>query len=277
MDEMRACAAETLTFFVQAMPDVPFAEKDIVFAFAKKSEMANQALELCAQYCPEKILNESQLRQLGESIAANALIGRGKSAVLIRSDNKVGKMDFSRIVFHELMHIFCAKLEMDDTHFIDIYGSGTTPDIDPEDKTYDGMIVAGYSVWSEFIAQYYAVKMIDKKRHGFTEIAESVTRLFHDVHVDDLEGSKGAFSMICAYWLTCTDLDESLDALEKPGMFMPIEEPHGVETQEALFNCIDYLYKHMQNDKPWKISEDFIYGLGFRFSIFRLKTANILN
>jgi hypothetical protein len=27
---------------------------------------------------------------------------------------------------------------MDGEHFIDIYGSGTTPDADPDDKIYDG-------------------------------------------------------------------------------------------------------------------------------------------
>ena len=63
--------------------------------------------------------------------------------VLVGMDSKIGKKDFRRIIVHELMHIFCAKLEMDGDHFIDIYGSGTTPDIDPEDKTYDGVIVAG--------------------------------------------------------------------------------------------------------------------------------------
>jgi len=48
LDEVQACAAETLTFFIQVMPDVSFTENGIVFAFAKKSEMASRALELCA-------------------------------------------------------------------------------------------------------------------------------------------------------------------------------------------------------------------------------------
>jgi len=134
LEEMRQCAADTLTFFIQAMPDAPFTEGDIVFSFAKKSEMASRALELCAQYCPEKIINGSQLNHLRKSIAANALIGREKSAVLVHIDSKIGKKVFRRIIIHELMHVFCGKLEMDGEHFIDIYGSGTTPDVDPEDK-----------------------------------------------------------------------------------------------------------------------------------------------
>lgn len=32
----------------------------------------------------------------------------------------------------------------------------------------------------------------------------------------------------------------------------------------------------MQKDKPWKIDEDFIYVLGFRFSAFRIKNNQYL-
>ena len=46
-------------------------------------------------------------------------------------------------------------------------------------------------------------------------------------------------------------------------------EPYGNETQNALRNCIEYIHEQMQKDKPWKINEDFIYALGFRFSMFR--------
>ena len=261
---------------MQEMPDAPFTESDIVFSFAKKTDMASRALELCAQYCPDKKLNESQLRQLGESIAANALTGRGKSAVLVRINSKISKQDFRMVIIHELMHIFCGKLEMNGGHFIDIYGSGTTPDTDPEDKAYDGIIVAGYEVWSEFIAQYYAIKLASKGKLEYGEIVRSVTQLFHEISINDIEGSKKAFSMICAYWFNCTDFEETLTALNEPGAFMPTEEPHGAETQAALFGCIDYLNKQMQKEKPWEINEEFIYDLGFKFSIFRIRNSQYL-
>ena len=273
---MRTCTAETLSNFVQVMPEAPFSEDGIVFTFAKKSEMTNRALELCAQHCPERIFTESQLNQLGESIAANALIGREKSVVLIRIDSKIGKKDFRRIIAHELMHIFCAKLEMDGEHFIDIYGTGTTPDVDLEDKTYDGVIVAGYDVWTEFIAQYYALSIIDGKSSEFADVSDYITHLFHDVHVFDIDRSKGSFSMLCAYWFSCMDFEETLDILNKPGTFLPTNEPHGEETQKALFDCVDYLHHQILNEKPWKITEDFIYGLGFRFSVFRIKNSQYL-
>jgi len=234
--------------------------------------MAARAIELCAAYCPEKTLNASQLRHLMESIAANALIGRDKSAVLVHIDSKLGKKDFRRIIIHELMHIFCAKLEMGAEHFIDVYGSGTTPEAGRDDKVYDGIIVAGYSVWSEFIAQYYAVRLIDQESIDFSRIAGFITRLFGDVSISNLEGSRGAFAMICAYWFNCADFYEAYAALREPGAFMHAEEPHGNDAQKALRGCIEYLHIQMAKDRPWEISVDFIFGLGFQFSMFR--TAN---
>jgi len=269
-DELRQCAAETLMDFLQTMPDAPFTVSDIIFSFAKQSEMASRALELCAQYCPDKKLNESQLYQLGESIAANALIGREKSAVLICTNTKIGKTDFRRLIVHELTHIFCVKSEMDGEHFIDIYGSGTTPDVDPVNREYDGLVVAGYKVWSEFIAQYYAVKLVDKETIDFARIADFINSLFHEVNVHEIEDSKTAFSMICAYWFNCVDFDETLAALNEPGTFMPGSERYGKETQDALCDCINYLHNQMQKDKPWKITEKFIYYLGDKFSKFRM-------
>ena len=276
LDEMQVCAAETLKYFIEVMPDVPFKENDIVFEFAKKQDMAKRALEVCAIYCPEKIFTETQLAELSESIAANALVGREKSVVLVRINPQINKTDFRRVIVHELVHLFCAKSEMDGEHFIDIYGSGTTPEIEGMDKTYDGIIVAGYKVWTEFIAHYYAIKLIDKENLKFEKIASFVTELFHEVNVSDLIGSQKAFSMICSYWLNCMDFEETLEVLSKAGTFLSSDEPHGEETQKALFYCMDYIYDQIKKEKPWKITEDFIYGLGFKFSLFRLNNSQYL-
>ena len=58
---------------------------------------------------------------------ANAIIGREKSAVLVRVNSKNCEQEWRQIIFHELMHIFRAKSEMDEEHFIDIYGSVANP------------------------------------------------------------------------------------------------------------------------------------------------------
>lgn len=277
LTEMQICANETLTYFMQTMPNVPFTKNDIIFAYVKKSEMAKRAKELCIQCCPDKILNDSQCQQLNQSIAANALIGKEKSAVLIRVNSTLGRKDFRRIIFHELMHIFCAKLEMDTEHFIDVYGSGTTPDCDPEDELYDGLIVSGYKVWNEFIAQYYAIKMIDCRKYEYSEVAEYISYLLQEVSGSDIEGSKGAFSMICAYWFNCTDLEETLNSIDKPDTFVSNEEIYQVEVRRTLSKCMYYIYDQMQTEMPWKISESFIYELGDKFNAFRTMNSLYLS
>ena len=51
---MKNCAAETLSFFMETMPDIPFSKDDIIIEFAKKKDMAEQAKALCKKYVPEK-------------------------------------------------------------------------------------------------------------------------------------------------------------------------------------------------------------------------------
>ena len=177
LNEMKDCAAETLSFFIQVMPEVPFTADDIIIEFAQKKDMADRAKALCKKYCPEKIINESQFRQLTESIAANALIGRVKSAVIVRINYKIDRHNWRKIFFHEFAHIYCTKLEMDCTHFIDIYGSGHTPDINPENEIYDGYLNAGYVVWSEFIAQYYTLKMVEINPYNSSDVKDYVDSL----------------------------------------------------------------------------------------------------
>ena len=268
LEEMKVCAADTLKFFIETMPDVPFTADDVVFVFAKEADLAKRAVELCAEYCPDKILNESQLQNLEESILANALIGREKSAVLIRLTT-LNKKAFRQLIIHELTHIFCGKLE-GSKGFIDIYGSGTAYEKNPEDKTHDGIIVAGHDVWSEFIAQYYAVKLIDTDPFTFEDIAHNVHQSLLKVNVLRLVESKKDFSWLCSYWFNCEDFEESLAELSEPGTFIRLDLPYGEKTQKALFDCVEYIFKQMQKNKPWEINEDFIYGLGSRFMNFRL-------
>jgi hypothetical protein len=74
LKETQACAAETLKYFLRAMPDAPFTADNIIIEFAPKKYMAERAKALCAIYAPDKIINETQAEELNSSIAANALV-----------------------------------------------------------------------------------------------------------------------------------------------------------------------------------------------------------
>ncbi len=208
--EIRSCAADTLALFIQTMPDVPFTEDDIIIEFATKKDMAGRARELCAKYVPDKIINDSQAYELTTSIAANALVGREKSAVIVCDNRSKTEEEWRVIFFHEFMHIYCAKTEMDGEHFIDVYGSGTTLEEIPENQIYDGTINAGYFVWTEFIAHYYAWIKASGTRYDYPLVANYVNKLLCEVSTFTDELSKSSFAMACAYILSCKDVEEIL-------------------------------------------------------------------
>jgi hypothetical protein len=271
--EMKTCAAETLSYFIQTMPDVPFTENDIVIEFAKRKDMADRVKALCAIYVPDKIINESQTAQLNESITANALTGRDKSAVIACINHKIDRQRWRMIFFHEFTHIFCAKREIDGEHFIDIYGSGHTPDENPDNKIRDGHLNSGYFVWLEFIAQYYALIKTANRAYDFAEADSFIFDLLSDVTAINLELSKGSFAQACAYWLTCRDAKETIDGLDNlddPDYIIPKSVKYSAETKVALHDCLEYLHTQTKREKPWKISEDFIESLGAKFNMFRV-------
>lgn len=262
--EMHSVASDTLVQFIQTMPDTPFKVDEVVIEFAPKAKMAERACALCARYAPGKIINARQARELIETIDANALIGKEKSAIIARINYKRSEQAWREVFIHEFMHIYCAKLEMDGEHFIDVYGSGTTPvnpNMTTSEKMYDGFLVAGHTVWSEFIAQYYALKHTEAQRPTVAQVSAYINELLFSVGRMDAKGDKHALSFACARLLTCSDAEETVSMLKEPDDEMPAE-------QREFLSCLELLHEHLQAEKPWKISEDFIANLGIRYFSF---------
>jgi hypothetical protein len=275
LEKMQSCAAETLSFFMRTLPDIPFAEDDIVFEFVPRQKMVERARELFAQYRPEDSINETKAWELENIIAANAIIGRERSAVLIRIDSRKTKQEWRDLIYHELMHIFCAKSEMDEEHFIDIYGSGHTPDENPDNKAYDGTLNAGYVIWSEFIAQYYALvkagpQRFTSARINMQTIAENLIAVNEST---SLQSCKTCFAMACSYLLACSDAEKLLSRIDSPDFIWIDNAPCGQETRTSFLACAQLLYEHLQNEKPWKITEQFIGELGTGFLMFKMMNS----
>lgn len=275
LKEMQSCAADTLDYFIQVMPDVPFGADGIHIEFVPKSKYLERFKALCGLYAPDRQINEHHEYALENNNFANAIIGRGKSAMALHTDYKMAEHNLRRIVFHELMHIYCGKTEMDGEHFIDIYGSGHTPDLDPEDRTYDGYLNAGHFIWSEFIAEYTATMKTVPTKHTFADIAESMFSLLDEIHFKN-EESKYSCAMMCAYMNSCADIDDVLANIDSPGFIVSDNEPDGIESMMALRACLAHLYEHMQTEKPYKITEVFIAELGKRYIEFLLKNSILL-
>ena len=273
LTEMHSIAANTLGYFIQTMPDAPFTVDDIVIEFAPKVRMAERARALCEQYVQGKIINESQARELTEGIDANALIGREKSAVIARINSKRSEQAWREVFFHEFMHIYCAKLEMNGEHFIEIYGSGTTPenpDMTPAERTNDGLLVDGYAVWSEFIAQYYTLKHTETRHPAVDEVSGYINKLLYSVGRMGNKGDMYALSLACARLLSCSDAEETVSILKEPNDEMPTK-------QRAFLSCLLLLHEHLQDERPWEISEEFIADLGTRYVFFKVMNSNLLS
>jgi len=268
LNEMQAIAQKTLADFIQTMPDVPFTADDIVIEFAPRKKMAERAVALCELYVPDKKLNESQLWEFENTIGANALIGREKSAVLVRIDSRETKKGLREVMFHELSHIFCGKTEMDGEHFVDIYGSGHTPDENPENKIYDGQLNAGYVVWSEFIAQYYALRYVNKGKYSVADLTSDLLGLLNEVSISDVSWGKRSFAMVCSYLFLCHDVSDFIELLEESDFLFADSNPNGAQTRAALQRCLLHLRENMQSEKPWKICENFIAELGMKYIMF---------
>lgn len=264
LKEMQCCAADTLDYFIQVMPDVPFGAEDIHIEFAPKSKILERFKALCGMYSPDRQINEYHEYALENNNFGNAIIGKGKSAMVLRINYKMDEHNLQRIVFHELMHIYCGKTEMDGEHFIDVFGSGHTPNPDPEDKAYDGYLNAGHFIWSEFIAEYTATMKAVPARHTFADAAESVFALLDEIVISN-EESKYSFAMMSAYVLSCFDAENILDDMS---FIIPDSIPNGERTITVLQKCLCYLYEKVQSKNPYKITEEFIADLGSLYVTF---------
>jgi hypothetical protein len=67
--------------------------------------------------------NDGKEKHLSAEVGGNAIIGKTKSAVIVRIDYRLPESVLRTVMFHEYMHIFCAKMEVDGEHFIDVYGT----------------------------------------------------------------------------------------------------------------------------------------------------------
>jgi len=135
------------------------------------------------------------------------------------------------------------------------------------EKQYDGLLVSGYFVWSEFIAQYYAIKHTEKIRPTVKQMSHYIDGMLSEVGHTDLTGEKYAMAFACARFLTCKNAEEQVAYLKK-------DNEDDLPKLKAFQRCLFYLHEHMRTEKPWKITEDFIAGLGERFLFFKVANSD---
>lgn len=265
--EMCERAKQVLIYFLQTMPDIPFGEDDIIFDFATPNKMFWRYKALCEQYRPRRIILKEYEEQLANGISGQAIIGEGKSAILICTKQPLLKANLPYIVFHELMHIYCAKIEVDGQHFLDIYGSDTPYETDE-------VLHDGYHIWSEFIADYYAVKHTQRGQFTFESVRDDILQCLEKDITGEGKDSRRDFVCACLNLLTMHEAEAVLPRLTDSDIIFSGNSTKAQNIRRIFANCVQLLYKQIQTTKPYKINEDFIVELGESYSSF--ETANTL-
>jgi len=259
--EMRERADQTLKYFIQTMPDVPFGEDDIVFDFALPNRMAARYKALCEAYRPNEAILPEHEEQLADGIGGQAVIGEEKSAVLICTKQPFLKANLRRIIFHELMHIYCAKSETDCKHFVDIYGSAK-----PYDES-DEVLRDGYFIWTEFVADYYADIHTRNGQLTFESCREGILKCLDEVVLAPKD-SRRDFEWACLSLLTMYDAESIIGRIIEPDVIFTGDSEQARNTRRILSDCVQLLYRQLQTEKPWKITEGFIAELGDCYQSF---------
>ena len=258
--DMRECADRTLKFFFQTMPDIPFDENDIIFDFAPPTRMFARYKLLCEKYRPREIILKEHEEQLANGTSGQAVIGENKSAVLICTKQQFLKANLRYIIFHELMHIYCAKTEIAGKHFVDIYGSG-------EPYNNDEALRDGYYIWSEFIADYYADKYTGSGQFSFESVRDDIRQcLYKDIAAGGKDNRRD-FEWACLSLLTLFDTESVINRINELDIISG-NSTYAKNARRLFDECVQLLYNQIQTEKPWIITGDFIGELGENYLSF---------
>ena len=262
--KLYTCAKETLARFIRVMPDVPFSADDIHFEFVTKDTIYERFKALCAELSPRRKVPEKHRRDLEEDLSGVAIIGKSKSAVLLRVDCELPEAEFISTIAHELAHIYCAKKEIDGDHFIDVYGTGCLIG-DIEDT--DGISI-GYTAWSETIANYIARTIIPHDILTSEEAAGTIVCLLGEL-AHEREYRKYGFSRLFSYIMACvSDIDRMLTTLDSPSCLIYKNQELAAETRLMFKSVLELIYERIKSGQPWKITKDFIDDFEVRYLMF---------
>jgi hypothetical protein len=85
--------------------------------------------------------------------------------------------------------------------------------------------------------------------------------------------SESVLDALCGIRIgSCAGVDETLSALNRPDFIYSDGAPGGSRAKAAFLNVLLFLRGQLQNERPWKITEEFIADLGDKYIWF--VTAN---
>ena len=201
--------------------------------------------------------HESITEDYSQSVGGEAFIG-GRidgveiDGILLKIYSELSEEQLYHTTLHELSHIFCCREEIEGGHFYKRFCS-MIPNT-PEERFTDGIINAGYAIWKEFIAEFYA-QVVDSDSeilyHVF-EYEDSIRQRLEWIVPDNPSAKYDMSFLLVSILSTVEGLSDSWDELE--GYLRDMRFP--------FVATVRIVYEQVHTDKAHVITWEFISELG---------------
>jgi len=224
------------------------AENTIVAFFTPQN-----GIEVYERFCNEnfqdRVHEDYTAAGYFESMAASAFVGK-KYGILIRSDLKWSSYEYFRIFLHEISHIFCTVNEIEGGDFYKKYCCGS--------DDADGVIIAGYAIWREAIADIMADYVYsDMAMISLRDVKSDITRLY-DLILPHHSGSKKRLSLIIAYLMVSSEVAGTRNWATAENS---IRETINF-SDEFIYRIAEMVFENLHDGPFWTITPEFIIDLG---------------
>lgn len=264
---------QAMTLFDSKM-NYDFSPDNVMIAFCTLKNIREVYTSFTKRY---GFHSENRSMESFRSQLAEAFIGKTDidspghvDGILIRTDPPVefDKQEYYMlIIVHELAHIFSCANEIKTARiagegFYDLYCSGA-PSSSAESIT-DGQINGGYAVWREFVADYMAGMVLDHPHRSLKDIKQNLFELASNVKA----GNPSAKTSLSRYLSMAFDSTE-FKAAKTWGNF----EAALSSLELPFISVIELIYRHLQHDKYYEITLEFIQELGALYLIETVKNT----
>ena len=209
--------------------------------------------DLCSKYFPDSLNDEHRQPGYFESFAAEALLSKKESGILIREDLDMHPIEWRHIILHELSHIVCTRDEVEGGFFIKKYCESFF-----DNTIEDGYVNAGHAIWREFIAELFALSVDDATiSFSLKQKKDDILYLYNDIrpHCDI---SKTSLSNLLVYLFTSDEYFSSPDS----DVFLEKIRRCKLDSILDLSEIIEIIFAQVRKKKMHEIDLDYILKLG---------------
>lgn len=217
------------------------------------AKSADKEISKFLENYPEVI--EEQMLEPGyyRSIRAEAFVSSDRKGMILRTDTGEHDLAWRHLVLHELCHIYAVTHELDGANFYKKYCIDYA-----EGEIQDGIINAGYAIWREFVAEFFAHLLDEDLMDGVLDAnVDHLEWLLDDIE-DLVDDAKYCVSAVLIDLFTTREVMQEPDiegVLALTGQFDRL-------SSENWKGIIQIIYEQIFREEFYKIDIDFISELG---------------